>query len=201
MLDAKDFTQVASGGFGDPHNGLAWSMEWFKGRLYVGTLRDLLWLFKKVGNYPYLDPYPVPLPPLAEMDLRAQIWRYTPEAESWARVYTSPLITPSLRRPAGPFPWRRLLGAPRILRMLRRQGRQRRATVLIRALLGFGLEWARAGFRMQVARDMGYRNMAYLHRQARGRGIVCRRFWGRRPPVAHHRWHCIRGGHQPQPER
>jgi hypothetical protein len=160
MLDATDFTPVASGGFGDPHNGLAWSMEWFKGRLYVGTLRDLLWLFKKVGNYPYLDPYPVPMPPLAEMDLRAQIWRYTPGAESWERVYTSPLITPSLQRPAGPFLWRRLLGTPRILRMLRRQGRQRRATVLIRALLGFGLEWARAGFRMQVARDMGYRNMA-----------------------------------------
>jgi hypothetical protein len=163
MLDAKDFKKVAGGGFGDPHNSHAWSMEWFKGRLYVGTSRDILWLFKKIGNYPFLDPYPVPLPPLAQMDLRAQIWRYTPEADSWERVYTSPLTTPSLRRPArrpaGTFPGRRLMDAPRLFRLLRRQGRHRKARVLMRGLLSVGLEWVRSGFRIQVARDIGYRNM------------------------------------------
>jgi hypothetical protein len=83
MLDVKDFTNVASGGFGDPHNSHAWSMEWFQGRLYVGTSRDILWLFARMGNYTYLDPYPVSLPPQAEMDLRAQIWCYTPEVGRW----------------------------------------------------------------------------------------------------------------------
>lgn len=51
MLDAKDFKKVASAGFGDPHNSHAWSMEWFKGRLYVGTSRDILWVFARVGTY------------------------------------------------------------------------------------------------------------------------------------------------------
>jgi hypothetical protein len=33
MLDAANFRRVANGGFGDPHNSHAWSMEWFQGRL------------------------------------------------------------------------------------------------------------------------------------------------------------------------
>ena len=91
MLEAKDFTRVASAGFGDPHNSHAWSMEWFQGRLYVGTSRDMLWVSRRMGNFSYLDPYPVALPPRAAMDLRAQIWRYTPETGRWEQDYTSPL--------------------------------------------------------------------------------------------------------------
>ena len=63
MLDVKDFAKIASCGFGDPHNSYAWSMEWFKGRLYVGTNRDILWMFARMGDHTYLDPYPVPLLP------------------------------------------------------------------------------------------------------------------------------------------
>ena len=95
MLDGKHFAKVASGGFGDPHNSYAWSMEWFKGRLYVGTNRDILWMFARLGDHTYLDPYPVPLLPRVEMDLRGQIWCYTPETGSWEQVYTSPLISAS----------------------------------------------------------------------------------------------------------
>jgi len=53
-----------------------------------------------IGNYPYLDPYPVALPPLGQMDLRAQIWRYTPEEARWEQVYAAPLVRPSLSRRA-----------------------------------------------------------------------------------------------------
>jgi hypothetical protein len=72
-LNVKDFTRVASAGFGDPHNSHAWSMEWFQRRLYVGTSRDMLWASRRMGNFSYLDPYPVALPPRATMDLRADL--------------------------------------------------------------------------------------------------------------------------------
>jgi hypothetical protein len=157
MLDAKDFTKVASAGFGDPHNSHAWSMEWFRGRLYVGTSRDNLWIHARMGNFSYLDPYPVSLPPRTEMDLRAQIWRYTPETGAWEQVYTSPLTTPSPLKAMVTMPWRRLL---RARRMLSRQARRRRRGLVIRELLHRWGEWVRAGFRGEEARDMGYRNMA-----------------------------------------
>src|SRR5262245_42007450 len=157
MLDVKDFTKVASCGFGDPHNSYAWSMEWFKRRLYVGTNRDILWLFARARNHTYLDPYPVALPPRAEMDLRGQIWCYTPETGSWEQIYTSPLVTSSLLRVTATLPWRRLL---RARRMLSRQTRRRRTRAVIRGLFRVWHEWLRAGFRDKSPRDMGYRNMA-----------------------------------------
>ncbi len=162
MLDATDFKKVAGGGFGDSHNSHAWSMEWFKGRLYVGTSRDILWMFSKIGNFSYLDPYPVPIPPLAQMDLRAQIWRYTPEAGKWEQVYTSPLMTRSLwrrsvqaRRASRAFPGGRLQKRWRRSKLINR----RRAGVLLREALRFGYEWVKSGFKLKVARDMGYRTM------------------------------------------
>jgi hypothetical protein len=157
MLEAKDFIKVASAGFGDPHNSHAWSMDWFQGRLYVGTSRDILWLFARMGNYTYLDPFPVPLPPLAEMDLRAQIWRYTPATGAWDKVYTSPLSTPSLRCITTTLPWRQLL---RARRMLNPQAHWRRTEMVIRGLLGIWREGGRAGFMGDIPRDMGYRSMA-----------------------------------------
>jgi hypothetical protein len=33
---------IAQNGFGENANSLAWSMGWFKGKLYVGTGRDVL---------------------------------------------------------------------------------------------------------------------------------------------------------------
>jgi hypothetical protein len=157
MLDVKHFAKVAGCGFGDPHNSYAWSMEWFKGRLYVGTNRDILWMFARTGDHTSLDPYPVPLPPQAEMDLRGQIWCYTPETGSWEQVYTSPLTTSSPLRGTVTLPWRRLL---RARRRLGRQTRRRRRPAVIRGLLRAWREWVCAGFRSITPRDMGYRNMA-----------------------------------------
>jgi hypothetical protein len=157
MLDVKDFKKVATAGFGDPHNSYAWSMDWFQGRLYVGTGRDILWMFGRMGGHAYLDPYPVPLLPREEMDLRGQIWRYTPKAGSWEQVYTSPLTIPSGLKIIVTNPWRQLLRARLTLRRL---GHQPKTGAVIQGLLRMWREWVRAGFRVQYPREMGYRNMA-----------------------------------------
>ena len=87
----KEFTQINENGFGDPNNSYAWSMAWFKGKLYVGTVRNTLELATYKEPPPEMDPYPVPVPDSpTDLDLRAEIWQYTPETETWARVYQSP---------------------------------------------------------------------------------------------------------------
>ena len=92
---------IARGGFGDPHNGYAWSMAWFKGRLYVGTARDPLcvelatmaFYFPAGGYYRPQPARDLRCPPaIGDADLRAEIWRYTPRSGRWARVYRSPRI-------------------------------------------------------------------------------------------------------------
>src|SRR5882672_1403291 len=134
-------------------------MEWFKGRLYVGIIRDILWLFRKMGNFSYLDPCPVPIPPLTEMDLRGQIWRYTPEAGTWEQVHTSPLMTRSMWR-AGVRARRASRSSPggRFGKRWRRSNvNRRRAGVLLREALSLGYQWVKSGFKLNVARDLGYR--------------------------------------------
>ena len=39
-VPANRVTQIAQNGFGDHTNDYAWSMAWFKGKLYVGTARN-----------------------------------------------------------------------------------------------------------------------------------------------------------------
>jgi hypothetical protein len=71
-------------------------MVWFKDKLYVGTLRNSFEVmkFRETPPPPPFDPYPVPVPDnWWELDLRAEIWQYTPETDTWKRVYQSPLIT------------------------------------------------------------------------------------------------------------
>ncbi len=90
---------IAQNGFGEPSNSYAWSMGWFKGKLYVGTGRDVLCVENQTVNYflPLTNKYTnTPLPnvhcpanPYA-MHLRAQIWQYTPSTKVWKRVYRSP---------------------------------------------------------------------------------------------------------------
>lgn len=156
MTNALDFTRIASGGFGDRHNTHAWAMEWFQGHLYVGTARDVLWVFRSMGSFGHLDPCPVPLPPRAEMDLRAQIWRYSPETHHWEQVYRSPLVAVSPVRATVALPWRRLLYARQ---QLPPTNRQRRTSAVARGLLREWREWVQAGGRLTGARDIGYRNM------------------------------------------
>lgn len=87
---SKKFVQISENGFGDPNNSYAWSMAWFKGKLYVGTVRNTLELAAYKDPPPPLDPYPVPIyEDPSELDLKAEIWQYTPDTDSWKRVHQS----------------------------------------------------------------------------------------------------------------
>jgi hypothetical protein len=100
------FVQAAPQGFGDRQNGWAWSMAWFKGRLYVGTNRAfhcaeiaainriLPWFFP----YPFDDPDVECTPQSEDLPLRAEIWRWSPSG-TWERVYQSPQDVPIPTRP------------------------------------------------------------------------------------------------------
>lgn len=92
---------IAENGFGDSANSYAWSMAWFKGALYVGTARDALCVERATiafylpwGSYYTTRPAPdVSCPPaIADADLRAEIWRYSPRTQRWTRVYRSPTV-------------------------------------------------------------------------------------------------------------
>ncbi|MCB0077585.1 MAG: hypothetical protein KDD73_09160 [Anaerolineales bacterium] len=91
------FTEIAPQGFGDPVNNVSWAMIWWNDYLYVGTNRAwYCWSQWSLHvNYPFLYPYPPTDPdmdcadPITDMDLRAEIWRWTPGG-TWERVYQSP---------------------------------------------------------------------------------------------------------------
>ncbi len=96
---SDDFDLIARGGFGDGVNAYAHSMAWFNHKLYVGTTRGNFPLMKRrlpIG----MDIWPVECPedPFS-LDLRAEIWRYTPEENSWERVFKAPIITGSDGKP------------------------------------------------------------------------------------------------------
>jgi len=74
-------------------------MQWWKGKLYVGTNRAYgcvsQWELQKVTNptlfpYPPLDPDMECTPDPADLPLPAEIWRWTPETDTWEMVYRSP---------------------------------------------------------------------------------------------------------------
>ena len=92
-LSTGHFRKVAVNGFGDPANSYAYSYAWYDDHLFIGTIRNLLVLIKK--RLPLNTPsvcWPVPLPDSdAEIDLCAQIWKYSPRTTKWERVYRSPL--------------------------------------------------------------------------------------------------------------
>ncbi|UCF41744.1 MAG: hypothetical protein JSW43_05310, partial [Gemmatimonadota bacterium] len=86
----EDFAPLAWRGFAEgvdgPHaegstdNSYAFSMAWFQGRLFVGTIRNVTDAVDQLLE-----------------SLRAEIWRYTPAGPhglsgSWERVYRSPLL-------------------------------------------------------------------------------------------------------------
>jgi hypothetical protein len=97
---------LAQHGFGDSQNGYAWSMAWFKGKLYVGTGRNVLcvegvtsqFYFRfetiyKTNPAPGVECAPEPY----DLDLRAEIWEYTPRTDRWRMVYQSPADIPNPR--------------------------------------------------------------------------------------------------------
>lgn len=92
-LTAADFRLTAPAGFGDGWNAYAHSMAWFEGRLYVGTTRATFPAMRLATPPPNVSPWPVETPDdVYDIDRRAEIWRYTPEAERWDRVYQAPWV-------------------------------------------------------------------------------------------------------------
>jgi hypothetical protein len=101
---------IAQRGFGDSRNSYSWSMAWFKGKLYVGTSRQMMCVENVTIDFylPVLDLYRRNLAPNVrcpryprDLDLRAEIWRYTPSTDSWRMVYRSPADIPNPRAPGG----------------------------------------------------------------------------------------------------
>jgi hypothetical protein len=72
-------------------------MAWFRNRLYVGTTRANLHLIKNSVNL-NMDRWPVEIKhrvysrQFEYEAARAQIWRYTPEADLWERIYQAPIV-------------------------------------------------------------------------------------------------------------
>jgi hypothetical protein len=96
------FSRISQPGFGDRQNSYSWSMAWFQGNLYVGTNRNWQCVENAVVAYyfPILIPLqlifeppdiPCPANP-ADLDLRAEIWRYTPRTKKWHMIYQSDVI-------------------------------------------------------------------------------------------------------------
>lgn len=95
------FVQVNEQGFGDRQNSFAWSMQWWKGKLYVGIGRSFFCVYiatmdAEIGTNLYRPSYPdvecAPTP--QDLQLQAEIWRYTPETQTWERVFQSPNDVP-----------------------------------------------------------------------------------------------------------
>ena len=97
-VDDPTFELAAPQGFGDRQNSWAWSMQWWRGHLYVGTNRAWecasaasLHAFNPVYEYPPTDPDIACTDDPHDLPLRAEIWRWTPP-NTWTRVYQSPEI-------------------------------------------------------------------------------------------------------------
>jgi hypothetical protein len=97
-LRACDFRKISENGFGDGFNAYAYSMSWFNGRLLVGTGRANLILLKFAMPFVTIDQWPVetlhpPYSPEFEAEAaRGEIWSFDPQAETWERVYASPMV-------------------------------------------------------------------------------------------------------------
>lgn len=99
-LARGDFARIARNGFGDQLNSYPHSMMWYRDRLYVGTTRSNLCLFKVSKISKKLDRWPVQCPDnVYDQDMRAQIWRYDAvgrvpgdENSGWTEVCRSPWI-------------------------------------------------------------------------------------------------------------
>jgi len=92
-----EFEEAAPQGFGDRQNSGAWSMQWWNGKLYVGTVRSWFcwsqaWFHKlsPLVPYPPSDPDFDCAPDPRNLPLQAEIWCYTPETSTWERIYQSP---------------------------------------------------------------------------------------------------------------
>jgi len=92
-----EFSEAAPQGFGDRQNSAAWSMKWWNGKLYVGTVRAwYCWSHAWFSMMLPLIEYPPSMPDVEcapdprELPLQAEIWRYTPATGDWELVYQAP---------------------------------------------------------------------------------------------------------------
>jgi hypothetical protein len=89
-------TRIATNGFGDQANSEAWSMAWFNGQLYVGTGREVYCVTSAdaaiESGLPGLYPPPIGncTPDYHLLPLQSEIWQYTPQTDTWVRVFQSP---------------------------------------------------------------------------------------------------------------
>ena len=101
-LVKEDFQKIGSGGFGDSANSYAWSMELFKGDLYVGTNRHHNWqVVKAFEQFGVNISAVVPGPEdgtwghlaWAE-ETRGGIWRYRPDSAQpeWELVHQAEVL-------------------------------------------------------------------------------------------------------------
>ena len=102
-LFGPEITKSALQGFGDRHNSQAWSMAWWNNKLYVGTGRATMctqaatvaYYYKTLKRYyPPKDADVVCTPDAHDLPLQAEIWRWTPETNTWEMVYQSPNDVP-----------------------------------------------------------------------------------------------------------
>lgn len=93
-LDAKDFTCIAKGGFGEPENNRAHSMAWFQDRLYVGITRH------REQKPDFRAPPSRSIRPGVGHHRQyegqyGQIWRYDPRIQRWQKIFVSPMVRTS----------------------------------------------------------------------------------------------------------
>lgn len=91
----SQFRQIGPQGFGDPGNSYAWSMEYFNGKIYIGSNRWFLCLIKQEIGGPATDSNPNEFPlecpaNLLDLDLRARIFEFDPATNKIKLVYISP---------------------------------------------------------------------------------------------------------------
>ncbi len=105
-LSAGNFHEIALQGFGDPENSWAWSMAYYKGRLYVGDNRAYICAVDAMFNRAYGNWFPYPPAPDPNMTIQCnpdpqalpeagQIWSVDPSAPAitqtnWTKLYESP---------------------------------------------------------------------------------------------------------------
>jgi hypothetical protein len=97
-LREQDFIPLSLNGWGDAWNAYVHSMTWFEDHLYCGTFRGILCLKRRQKDGAIQWPiWPINCPDpdqvFNEIDLRAQIWRFSPLSLDWENVYRSPIVT------------------------------------------------------------------------------------------------------------
>jgi hypothetical protein len=100
QISRTSFREIAPQGFGDRQNSWTWSMEWFNGKLYVGTNRAYFCMMAAItsritgAGYPPSDPDVQCSADVTQLPLQAEIWSWSPKTNTWTRVLQSPNTAP-----------------------------------------------------------------------------------------------------------